>query len=254
MNILVANDDGIQARGIHELVTALSEVADVYVCAPESQRSASGHGITVSKPITIKEAEFEHAKYALKISGTPADCVKIGVRVLEQKGIKVDMVFSGINHGGNLGTDTLYSGTVSAAVEGTLLGVPSAAVSVNSHEAEHFEYACEFAVEAVKKAYDKMSASTVLNINTPNLPKSEIKGLRFTTLGKREYKEVFVPVEMENGETGYMYTGDPVVYDGLPETIDVIADQEGYASITPLHSDLTDYKLAEIISEWRIGK
>ena len=254
MNILVANDDGINARGIHELVKVLSTVADVYVCAPESQRSASGHGITVSKPISIKEAEFEHAKYALKISGTPADCVKIGMRILEQKGIKVDMVFSGINHGGNLGTDTLYSGTVSAAVEGTLLGVPSAAVSVNSHEAEHFEYACELAVEAVTKAYDKMSASTVLNINTPNLPKEEIKGLRFTTLGKREYKEVFVPTEMENGETGYMYTGDPVIYEGLPETIDVIADQDGYASITPLHSDLTDYKLAGIISEWRIGK
>ena len=254
MNILVANDDGINARGIHELVKALSSVADVYVCAPESQRSASGHGITVSKPISIKEAEFEYAKYALKISGTPADCVKIGMRILEQKGIKVDMVFSGINHGGNLGTDTLYSGTVSAAVEGTLLGVPSAAVSVNSHEAEHFEYACELAVEAVTKAYGKMSASTVLNINTPNLPKEEIKGLRFTTLGKREYKEVFVPTEMENGETGYMYTGEPVIYEGLPETIDVIADQDGYASITPLHSDLTDYKLVEIISEWRIGK
>jgi len=254
MNILVANDDGIQARGIHELVKALSQVADVYVCAPESQRSASGHGITVSKPITIEEDEFEYAKYALKISGTPADCVKIGMRMLEKKGLKVDMVFSGINHGGNLGSDTLYSGTVSAAIEGSLLGVPSAAVSVNSHEAEHFGYACELAVEAVKKAYDKMSPKTVLNINTPNLPKEEIKGLRFTTLGPREYKEVFVPVEMEDGRTGYMYSGDPVVYDDLPETVDVIADQDGYASITPIHSDLTDYKLAKKISEWRIGK
>lgn len=254
MNILVANDDGIQARGIHELVKALSEVASVYVCAPESQRSASGHGITVSKPIIIEEAEFENAEYALKISGTPADCVKIGMRVLEKKGVKVDMVFSGINHGGNLGTDTLYSGTVSAAIEGSLLGVPSAAVSVNSHEAEHFEYACELAVEAVKKAYDKMSSKTVLNINTPNLPKEEIKGLKFTTLGPREYKEVFVPVEMEDGATGYMYTGDPVIYDDLPETVDVIADQDGYASITPIHSDLTDYKLAREISEWRIGE
>lgn len=254
MNILVSNDDGIQARGIKELVKALSQVAKVYVCAPESQRSASGHGITVSKPIFIEEAEFEHAEYALRTSGTPADCVKIGMRVLEQKGIKIDMVFSGINHGGNLGTDTLYSGTVSAAVEGTLLGVPSVAVSVNSHEAEHFEYACELAVEAVRKAYGKMSAKTVLNINTPNLPKEEIKGLRFTTLGPREYKEVFVPVEAEDGRTGYMYTGDPVVYDNLPETVDVIADQDGYASITPLHSDLTDYKLTEEISDWRIDE
>lgn len=254
MNILVANDDGIQARGIHELVKALSEVATIYVCAPESQRSASGHGITVSKPIIIEETEFENAKYAMKISGTPADCVKIGKRFLEKKGIKVDMVFSGINHGGNLGSDTLYSGTVSAAIEGTLLGVPSVAVSVNSHEAEYFEYACELAVEAVKKAYDKMDAKTVLNINTPNLPKEEIKGLKFTTLGPREYKEVFVSVETEDGGTGYMYTGEPVVYDDLPDTVDVIADQDGYASITPIHSDLTDYKLAKEISEWRIGQ
>lgn len=254
MNILVANDDGIQARGIKELVKALSQVASVYVCAPESQRSASGHGITVSKPITVEETEFENAEYALKISGTPADCVKIGKRFLEQKGIEVDMVFSGINHGGNLGSDTLYSGTVSAAIEGSLLGVPSAAVSVNSHEAEHFEYACELAVEAVKKAYGKMDAKTILNINTPNLPKEEIKGLRFTTLGPREYKEVFVPTETEDGRQGYMYTGDPVVYENLPETIDVIADQDGYASITPLQSDLTNYKLAEEISEWRIGQ
>lgn len=254
MNILVANDDGIKARGIHELVNALSEVATVYVCAPESQRSASGHGITVLKPITVEEVEFENAAFALQISGTPADCVKIGKRMLEKKGIEIDMVFSGINHGGNLGTDTLYSGTVSAAVEGALLGVPSAAVSVNSHEAEHFEYACELAVEAVKKAYDKMDVKTVLNINTPNLPKEEIKGLRFTTLGPREYVEVFVPVETEDGKTGYMYTGEPVFYDDLPETVDVVADQQGYASITPLHSDLTDYKLVKEISEWRIGK
>lgn len=254
MNILVSNDDGIQARGIHELVTALSEVADVYVCAPESQRSASGHGITVSKPIIVEETEFEGAKLAIKISGTPADCVKIGAKILEQKDIKIDMVFSGINHGGNLGTDTLYSGTVSAAIEGSLLGVPAAAVSVNSHEAVHFEYACELAVEAVKKAYDKMDSKTVLNINTPNLPKEEIKGLRFTTLGPREYNEVFVPVETEDGGTGYMYTGDPVIYNDLPETVDVIADQDGYASITPIHSDLTNYKLVKEISEWRIGK
>ena len=254
MNILVANDDGIKARGLHELVKALSSVAKVYVCAPESQRSASGHGITVSKPITVEEDKVEHAEYALKTSGTPADCVKIGKRFLEEKGIKIDMVFSGINHGGNLGTDTLYSGTVSAAIEGSLLGVPSVAVSVNSHEAEHFKYACELAVEAVTKAYDKMTAKTVLNINTPNLPKEAIKGLRFTTLGPREYNEVFVPTETGDGKTGYTYSGEPVFYEGLPKSVDVIADQEGYASITPIQSDLTDYKIAQEISEWRIGR
>lgn len=254
MNILVANDDGIQARGIKELVKALSEVAAVYVCAPDSQRSASGHGITVSKPIYCEEVEFDGAELAIQLSGTPADCVKLGMKMLSDKGIKVDMVFSGINHGGNLGTDTLYSGTVSAAIEGIICGVPSAAVSVNSHEAEHFEYACHLAVETVKKAYGKLSADTVLNINTPNLPREEIKGLKYTTLGNREYNEFFTPVKTEDGRTAYKYTGDPVIYEGLPDTVDVIAMQDGYASITPLHRDLTAYELVEEVSEWRIDK
>lgn len=252
MNILLANDDGIGARGIHELAAALSLKADVYVCAPESQRSASGHGITVSKPITVEETEFENAKLAFKISGTPADCVKIGIKMLQQRGIVIDMVFSGINHGSNLGTDTLYSGTVSAAIEGTICGVPGVAVSVNSHEATHFEYACYLAQEACEKVKNIISPDTVLNINVPNLPKEEVKGLKYTTLGKREYKEFFKPLGSVDGKMQYRYTGDPVVYEGLPDTIDVIAMQEGYATITPLHKDLTDYKLMDEIKKWGI--
>lgn len=252
MNILVANDDGIAARGIRELVKALSTKANVYVCAPDSQRSASGHGITVSKPVIAEEVPFENAQLAIKLSGTPADCVKIGMKILEDENIKIDMVFAGINHGGNLGTDTLYSGTVSAALEGSICGVPAVAVSVNSHEAEHFDYACELAVNALEKSWGKISADTVLNINTPNLPKDQIKGLKYTTLGKREYKEFFVPVELEDGRKAYRYSGTPVVYEGLADTIDVIAMQDGYASITPLHRDLTEYKLIEEIRSWRI--
>ena len=252
MNILVANDDGIKARGIYELVRALSEKADIYVCAPDSQRSASGHGITVSKPITLEETEFDNAKLAFKISGTPADCVKIGMKILEQRNIKIDMVFSGINHGSNLGTDTLYSGTVSAAIEGTICVVPAVAVSVNSHEAEHFDYACYLAQEACDKAGEKLSPDTVLNINVPNLAKDQIKGIKYTTLGRREYKEFFKAVESEDGKSQYMYTGDPVVYEGLPDTIDVIAMQNDYATITPRHKDLTDYELVDEIKKWGI--
>lgn len=252
MNILVANDDGIQARGMKELVNALSDKADVYVCAPDSQRSASGHGITVSKPVIAEEVPYENAVLAIKFSGTPADCVKLGMKILQDRGIEIDMVYSGINHGGNLGTDTLYSGTVSAAIEGSICGVPSVAVSVNSHEATNFEYACELAVKALEKSWGKMSPDTVLNINTPDLPADMIKGLKYTTLGRREYKEFFTPAPLEDGRTAYRYTGDPVIYEGLPDTIDVIAMQEGYASVTPLHRDLTDYKLIEEIKKWRI--
>ncbi|MDO4546307.1 MAG: 5'/3'-nucleotidase SurE [Bacillota bacterium] len=254
MNILVANDDGIEAKGIRELVKALSEIATIYVCAPHTQRSASGHGITVSRPITAEEVAFENAAMALSLSGTPADCIKLGMKILEQKSIKADMVFSGINHGGNLGTDTLYSGTVSAAIEGSICGVPSVAVSVDSHQAEHFAYACKLAREAFDWCRKYGTPDTVLNINTPNLPEKEIKGLKFTTLGRREYKEFFAPVELEDGRTGYRYSGDPVVYEGLPDTIDVIAMQDGYASITPLHRDLTDYRSLDKIKKWRIGK
>ena len=252
MNILVANDDGIEARGMRELVSALSAKADIYVCAPDSQRSASGHGITVSKPIIAEDVPYENAKAAVRLSGTPADCVKLGMKIFQDRGIKIDMVYSGINHGGNLGTDTLYSGTVSAAIEGSICGVPSVAVSVNSHEATHFEYACELAVSVLEKASDRISPDTVLNINTPDLPKEEIKGLKYTTLGNREYKEFFTPAMLEDGRRAYRYTGDPVVYEGLPDTIDVIAMQDGYASITPLHRDLTDYKLIDEIRNWRI--
>lgn len=252
MNILVANDDGIEARGIRELVKALSTKAKVYVCAPEEQRSASGHGITVSKPIIAEDVEYDDAQMAVKLSGTPADCVKLGMKLFADRGINIDMVFSGINHGGNLGTDTLYSGTVSAAIEGSLCGVPSVAVSVNSHEAEHFDYACELALAVLEKGQESISPETVININVPNLPKSEVKGLKYASLGNREYREVFKPTELEDGRRAYNYTGEAVIYEGLPDTIDVIAMQNGYATITPLHRDLTDYKLLETIKEWRM--
>ena len=254
MNLLLVNDDGIKAQGIHELAEALSSEASIYVCAPDGQRSASGHGITVSTYIAVQEEKFNCAEYAFSTSGTPADCVKLGMKLFERQGVKIDMVFSGINHGGNLGTDTLYSGTVSAAIEGSLCGVPSVAVSVNSHEAKHFEYACYLATGALNKAYGKLPPEVVFNINTPDLPREEIKGLRYTTLGRREYREVFEPVEIGGGKTGYRYTGDPVVYEGLPETIDVIAMQDGFASITPIHRDLTSYGMVDEVKKWRIDQ
>jgi len=255
MNILLANDDGIGSQGIRALADALLAAgADIYVCAPDGQRSASGHSITVSEDIIAEETEFEGAKFAMKLSGTPADCVKLGMMVLREKGVKIDMLYSGINHGGNLGTDTLYSGTVSAAIEGSICGVPSVAVSVNSHKAAHFEYACHLAVEVMEKTQGRISPDTVININTPDMPPESIKGLKYATLGKREYKEFFAPVELEDGRKGYRYNGDPVIYEGLPSSIDVIAMQEGYATITPLHRDLTDYDAIEEVKKWRIDK
>lgn len=295
MNILITNDDGLEAEGLQRLVRALHEVAGakLYVCAPDGQRSATAHGITMNKPITVEEAEMDNVEIAWQISGLPADCVKIAREFLRRKGVSIDIVYSGINHGGNLGTDTLYSGTVSAALEGSLCGFPSVAVSVDSHQAEHFGYACELAVNAAKAIQRQLEAGTadhrvVLNINTPNLPKEEIKGLRYTRLGPREYDEIFVPAHLDSDEEllkreaaraaggreagaasaevieevrkmeevslpgSFRYSGSPIHYQDLPGDYDVVANQDGYASITPIHTDLTYYHMIEKIQDWEL--
>jgi 5'-nucleotidase len=157
------------------------------------------------------------------------------------------MVFAGINHGGNLGTDTLYSGTVAAAIEGCLCGKPSVAVSVNSHTPSHFEFACELALKTLRKVYGKIDSKTAININTPDLPISEIKGVKYARLGRREYIENFKQRKSESGTMEYWYTGRPKIYESLPSDIDVIAMQEGYATITPLKYDLTNHELIKEI-------
>ncbi|MBE6033547.1 5'/3'-nucleotidase SurE [Aminipila sp.] len=253
MNILVANDDGIKARGIFELVKALSRVADVYVCAPHVERSAAGHSITVREGLEAKEIPFENALLAFEINGTPADCVKLGVLLLQEKGIKIDMVFSGINHGSNLGTDTHYSGTVSAAIEGCICGIPSVAVSVNGHHPKHFQPAAELAAQTCEKSAGRLDGKTVLNINLPDVSGEELKGVKITTLGPREYDGWFQNRSAEDGGVSqYWYSGKPVVYNDLPEHYDVIAVQDGYASITPLHYDFTNYELVDEIKSWGI--
>lgn len=248
MNILITNDDSIFARGIHELAEALAEVAEVYVFAPDVQKSACGHGITARLPITVTPMEFPAAAGAWMVSGTPADCVKLGLELLEKKGVKVDLIFSGINHGANLGTDVIYSGTVSGAIEGAVCGIPSVAVSVDNHEPTHFEACCRMAVEAAKIAMEKLDKRTVLNINTPDLPYERIKGIRYTVQGPREYSAAFVA--HPDGDGTYLYAGEPVIYEGLPGHMDVIAVQEGYVSITPLKFDLTRHELVEELAGW----
>jgi len=250
MNILITNDDGIYAKGINVLVKALSGIASVYVCAPETQKSACGHGITVSLPITIKEVLVEGAVKAWRTSGTPADCVKLAVKRLLDEKISIDLVFSGINHGPNLGTDTLYSGTVSGAIEGIICGIPSIAISAGSHHPVHFE-ACEaMALKAAKIAAHRLNKNTVLNINIPDLPASDIKGIKVTRLGAREYDEDFELRRNPAGQEYVWYSGTPLWYENLPDDIDVIAMQNDFISITPLHYDLTDHRLIEEVKTW----
>lgn len=250
--VLVANDDGIDSEGIRHLINTLSQVAEVYVCAPEGERSATSHSITVRNPVVMEEVDIPNAKGAMRFSGTPADCVKMGIRFLREKGIQIDMVFSGINHGGNLGTDTLYSGTVAAAMEGVICGIPGVAVSIDSHRPTYFETACNLTLSVFEKVKAGIPDGVALSINVPNLPAHEIKGLRCERLGMRQYVEQFEETINADGQTEYWYRGLPVIYscDGLSN--DVIAMQQHFATITPLKFDLTHDDFLQEVCNWEM--
>ena len=248
-NILITNDDGIQAEGIRTLAEALSEVGTVYVVAPDTQRSACGHGITMHIPMVVKEVEFPFAKKAWTASGTPADCVKLGVKELVDR---IDLVVSGTNMGANLGNDCFYSGTVSGAAEGAFCDCPSLAVSICSHQPKHYGPSMKMAKKIAAMALEKgLEPGLVLNVNLPDLPEEEIRGVRVTTLGRVKYEENFSSGISNLGSRFYWYTGNAVK---LPqkEGADIQAIRERYVSITPLKFDITDYEKMEEIRSWGI--
>jgi len=268
-NILVVNDDGVDALGVHKLAEALSEVGDVYVCSPHVQQSASGHGITIGKLVYFENLPFPEAKHAISMEGTPADCVKMGLELYRKHGVEIDMVFSGFNHGMNLGTDTLYSGTVSAAIEGALCGLPAAAMSISSNLSfqrtpEHFEGAMELAKEIARsEMFSKETTDNarepdinfiherhvILSVNVPDTPLSEIKGVKVCPLSYRVYDEWFQERTDGEGRKGYHYSGAPrVVGEAEADESDIVANRLGYATVTPLRFDLTDRIGLEI---WR---
>jgi 5'-nucleotidase len=246
LNLLLTNDDGIEAEGILKLAEALAEDHNVYVIAPHTQRSASGHAITIGRPVVIKEESFPGVKKAYSLEGTPADCVKMGVQVYRQEGVVIDKVFSGINHGGNMGTDTIYSGTVAAALEASVCRLPSVALSINAREPKQYDTAQLLARKAAAFDFTLVDSAMVLNINVPDLPACEIQGVHVTKLGPREYHERFERATDAEGRTIYEYSGYPVVYDDFDaDTNDVGAHQEGYVSVTPIHFDLTNHALID---------
>jgi 5'-nucleotidase len=246
LNILLANDDGIDSNGLRVLAEALASEHDVYVCAPDGQRSGTGHSLTILEPVTVDEYDLPPARMAYRIGGTPADCVKMGIGLFADEGIEIDIVYSGINNGSNIGTDTLYSGTVSAALEGSVCGLPAVAVSVNSLTPQHYELALELALRAARLDFAAIDPKLVLNINTPDLPKAEIKGVKIAELGLRGYYDWNIKSRDADGRMTVRYYGDPIEYAELDEDAnDVGASQRGYATITPIHFDLTSYGLLD---------
>lgn len=247
-NYLISNDDGINAAGIKALVETLSHIenAKVYVCAPDGQRSGNSQSISLAKTVFVQEVDMKGAEIAWSTTGTPADCVKIGIQKCEEMGIQLDMVFSGINMGSNLGKDTLYSGTVGAAKEAAVAGYKTVAISVEGHHPKYFDGACKVALDTISKLKDQFVPSMILNVNVPDMPIDEIKGVKYTKLGPRYYKDRFWEHSNE-GPGAYRLDGMPEDFSDLGEEYDVWAIQQGYASITPLHFDYTDYKVLEEI-------
>lgn len=244
MRILLTNDDGIHARGLHTLAHELASWAEIYVAAPDHERSGTGHSITVFDPIRVVPANIACTRGSWVVGGTPVDCVKLAVHRLVTESI--DLVVSGINHGPNLGTDVLYSGTVSAAAEGVLLGIPSIAVSLNSHDSENdFGFAASFTGNLIKTLMKQtIERKTLININIPVLEPEKIKGVRVTKLGVRNYDNLFEERRDPRGNTYYWMGGGVVQEEQEPDS-DVAAVQESYISVTPIHFDLTDYRLIE---------
>jgi 5'-nucleotidase len=240
MKILLCNDDGIEAKGLKVLADTLKSSADLFIVAPDTERSAVGHAITIIDPLKVKEHFHNDELFGYAVSGTPADCVKLALCSLMDE--KPDLIISGINQGANLGTDIIYSGTVSAATEGTLLGIPSVAVSVNSYErTARFDTAAAVICELLDFLPDfSMPEGTLLNVNVPNIPRQDIGGYRITSQGKSKYVEDYVQRIDPRGNVYYWIDGSLVDIEEKDHA-DYRAIQDNCVSITPIHFDVTNY-------------
>lgn len=245
MKILVSNDDGINAKGIEAITDALKEIGEVTVVAPLTEQSAVGHAITMKSPLRITEIYKNNSFFGYAVSGTPADCVKMGIRNILHS--TPDIVVSGINHGGNAAINIIYSGTVSAAREAAIMGIPSIAISVASHKPQYFKAAEEIVKKLVKFLLNnKFPATPCLNVNVPNIPPEEIKGVKFTTQGNSTWDDIYEERKDPYGNSYFWLTGSLT-----PDSKDINSDEynlvNNFISVTPIHFDLTDYNTLEII-------
>ena len=243
MNILISNDDGIAANGIRVLTEELSKKHDVYVIAPDRERSAAGHSLTLHTPLRVEEVEEmkSGAKRTWVTTGTPGDCVKIGISAILEDNEKPDVVISGINHGPNLGSDILYSGTVSCAMEGAMLGIPAIAVSLATMNAEYedFKFAARFISELLDKLKDfKFPKKCLLNVNIPKLDEKDIAGVSITELGGRMFTDNYEKRTDPRGKVYYWMAGQ-LISEPDDANTDLAAVQNNKISITPVTYEMT---------------
>jgi 5'-nucleotidase len=250
MKILVSNDDGIDSAGIAALAEELKKIGDVTVVAPRTEQSAVGHAITMKIPLRVTEYYKNGDFFGYAVEGTPADCIKMGIRNIMKT--KPDIVISGINHGSNTAINIIYSGTVSAAREAAIMDVPAIAISVTSHEATDFSYAAKIAsLLAQTVVKNGLPAGTLLNVNVPDLPEKEIKGMKLTRQGKSKWDDIYEERIDPYGKKYFWLTGKLIEADTDLET-DQFAIRNNYVSVTPIHFDLTDYGTFEEMKNWNI--
>ena len=241
--ILLTNDDGIHSRGLIRLEEALRELGDVYVVAPASEMGGASHSLTLARPLRIRQVDERH----WTVDGTPTDCVTLALnKILPEKELP-DICASGINHGGNLGDDATYSGTVAGALEATILGVPGIAFSLVAREQFDFNEAAKFAITAVRKVLTEgLPEGTLLNVNIPPGP---IKGVRVTRQGIKNARPV-ISEHIDPRNKPYFWIGEEYFNTNSADGTDYHAIDLGYISVTPLKSDMTDHRALTAIEAW----
>lgn len=248
MRVLLTNDDGIYSKGIEALYLALCEEHQVTVVAPETEQSAVGHAITWLDPLRIAPVHRNGSFFGYALNGTPADCVKIAVTELLDP--RPEVVVSGINLGANVGVNVIYSGTVSAATEAAVLGIPSVAVSIESFKPTDFSAATEFIVKLLRVLVrEGLPEGVSLNVNVPNLPASEIRGVRITHQGRKKHLERYDRRIDPRGHVYYWLCNSTFTHDTDPSA-DSLALEDKCISVTPIQYDLTRYDMLDKLKSW----
>lgn len=248
MLILVTNDDGVHAPGIRILSQALRELGRVVIAAPDRERSAASHSLTLHHPLRMEEVTED----CFAVDGTPTDCIHLAVHVILDQ--KPDLLVSGINRGGNLGDDITYSGTVWGALEGNLMGIPSFSISLVDYRNEDYRPAARFAVKVASWIEEYgLPEQTILNINVPDDPDQNLDRYLITHQGRRRFAETVIQKEDPRGRSYFWIGGEPLPPEGGIET-DVGAVGDGFISVTPLHADMTNHQALERIRSWNRSK